>query len=138
MRASPGPIRRGRRQWLSLSLLATCAVAGCTTVDDAAAQPAEIRYAGTLSGCGQSNPATLTRIRGAFAFAPSDGVLVLRGTVAADGSLSATLNTQPPTKPPFLLTVHGHATTEAATVSYTTPVCPEATATLTRVRRGWL
>ena len=87
---------------------------------------------GTLAGCGPATPATLTRAGDAFAFSATDGVLVLHGTTAADGTLAATLNTQPPSKPPFLLTVNGRAAAESVTPSYVTPRCTAA-GTLTRV-----
>ena len=64
-----------------------------------------------------------------LSFAPGDGALILRGAVAADGGLAGELNTQPPGKPPFLLTVHGHLDEARATLTYATPRCT-TTATL--------
>ena len=106
---------------------------GGATVAGGARQPTLLRFAGQLSGCGETTAATLTRTADAVSFAPSDGVLVLRGTVAADGAFTARLNTQPPGKPPFLLTATGQVDAESATVSYVTPRCPQATATLKRM-----
>ncbi len=93
----------------------------------------ESRYTGQITGCGPATPATLARAEDTFTFAPSDGVLVLRGKVAADGSLTATLNTQPPGKPPYVLSVSGHIDPEAVTLRYATPTCKAAPATLARV-----
>lgn len=66
---------------------------------------------------------TLTRLKDKFAMSPGDGPLVVRGQVAADGSIAGTLNTQPPGKTPYLVTVTGHITPAAADVTYTTPRC---------------
>jgi hypothetical protein len=95
----------------------------------------QTRYTGPLAGCGLAGTATLTRIGDSFAFAPADGVLVLRGQVAPNGSLSATLNTQPAGKPAYVLTVRGRLDDESAVLLYTTPRCAAA-ATLTRVHPG--
>ncbi len=96
-------------------LVLVLAVAGC------AAAPR--RFAGTLAGCGAPLTATLTRAGDAFAFAPGDGPLVLRGQVAADGTLSGSLNTQPPGKPAYMLAVAGRLAPGGATLTYTTPRC---------------
>jgi hypothetical protein len=91
----------------------------------------EVRYTGALPGCGLT-AATLTRLASGFSFTPGDGVLTIQGTVAADGSFAGTLNTQPPTKPPFPLTVRGQFEGERATLDYSTPRCHDS-ATLARV-----
>jgi hypothetical protein len=96
----------------------------------------EAAYTGALPGCGLA-AATLTRIGGAFAFAPGDGALIVRGTVAPDGSYAGTLNTQPPGKSPFLLSLRGTIGEESAALDYTTPRC-HAQATLARVHRSLL
>ena len=87
-----------------------------------AARAHEQRYTGALDGCGIST-ATLNRQGDEAAFTPGDGVLVLRGTVGADGSLIATLNTQPAGKPPYMLKVQARFAGESAAVTYTTPKC---------------
>ena len=98
--------------------------------------PHEQRFTGALDGCGAS-PATLTRVGGDVAFAPSDGVLVLHGAVAADGAVTAALNTQPPGKPPYLLTLRGRLDAESAVLTYATPGCV-AHGTLRRVHPALL
>ena len=90
------------------------------------------RYAGTLAGCGGGLPATLVRVQDTFAFTPGDGALLLRGTIAADGTLAATLDTQPPGKPPYELAVRGRIDAAAATLRYATPTCT-ASGTLAHV-----
>src|SRR5206468_3137486 len=92
------------------------------------------RYTGTVNGCGAA-AATFTRVGGQFAFAPTDGVLILRGTVAADGAFAGSLNTQPPGKAPFVLAVSGKVDAETVALSYRTPQCQVA-ATLTRAHSG--
>jgi hypothetical protein len=118
------------------ALLAACLLGGCAGAARATGQPAGLRYAGTLRGCGSSQPASLSRSGDSFAFAPGDGALVLRGTLAADGSFSATLNTQPAGKPAYLLVVQGRADAGAATLRYSTPRCAAATAVLAPVAGG--
>ncbi len=68
-----------------------------------------------------------------FSFVPSDGALVISGTVAAGGSFTGTLVTaasrhdgqdRPGTEsPPFTLTVAGHFDDRTATGTYATPRC---------------
>lgn len=84
----------------------------------------EQRYVGTLSGCGAPQTATLVRRRAAFAFTPAtDSPLVVRGSVAKDGTIEGQLNTQPPGKPPYLLGVTGTLGPRQASVTYVTPRC---------------
>ena len=94
----------------------------------------ETRFTGALDGCGVTT-ATLIQRGAAAQFVPGDGTLVLTGTVAADGTLSASLNTQPPGKPPYLLSVSGHLDAAAATLTYVTPRCT-AHGTLRRSNSG--
>jgi hypothetical protein len=102
----------------AVAFAAALALAGC----GAAKQAHEARYTGALPECGLA-AATLTRQGEAFAFAPGDGALVIRGAVAADGGFAGTLNTQPPGKPPFELSVHGRIAEETAMLDYATPRC---------------
>jgi hypothetical protein len=92
----------------------------------------ETRYRGTLAGCGAPMPASLVAGRGSFAFAPGEGVLVIRGSVGADGAFAGSLDTQPPGKPPFVLSVQGRLDPAAAEVAYATPRC-QASGRLTAV-----
>ncbi len=90
-----------------------------------------MRYTGTLPGCGLG-ASTLTRQGEKFAFAPGDGVLSILGPVAPNGGFAGTLNTQPPDKPAFSLSVHGTIGEDTAVLDYMTPRC-QAHATFARV-----
>ncbi len=99
---------------------------------------AESRYAGDLPACGAGSGARATLVRQAagFSFSPSDGVLVISGTVAPDGSFTGSLVTNPSrhdqqshsatAAPPFTLTVTGRLDGAAATGTYATPRCHAA------------
>lgn len=132
--------RHGRRslrlcQRAALGGALMVAPAGCGDKVGQALHPAQsVRYTGALPGCGL-NAATLSRHGDTIAFAPGDGVLVIQGSVAADNSFAGALNTQPPGKPPFVLTVHGMIGPETASVDYATPRCRSQT-TLTRVHEA--
>ena len=113
-------MRRAKAWLLTLAF----ALDGCGAVG-------QLHYTGALPGCGLAT-ATLTQHGDAFVFTPGDGVLMISGAVAADGSFTGALNTQPAGKPPFLLSVHGRIGVEQATLDYTTPRCT-AHATFARV-----
>ena len=119
---------RGRRAmaWATMGL-AMAALAGC----GGQATPHPLRYTGALPGCGLA-AATLARQGDSFTFTPGDGVLTIPGKIAADGGFSGSFNTQPPGKPPFVLSVAGRIDADLATLDYTTPRC-RAHATLTVV-----
>jgi hypothetical protein len=101
----------------------TLSLAACAPGNDA-------RYIGALPGCGLG-ASTLAHHADHVAFTPGDGALVLQGAVGPDGGFAATLNTQPPGKPEYLLRVSGRIAGDQARVEYVTPRC-HATATLTR------
>lgn len=108
-------MKRGR----TVALVAIISISACS-----ASLSVEQRYVGTLSGCGAPQTATLVRRRAVFAFAPdSGGPLVVRGSVAPDGTIAGQINTQPPGKPPYLLRVTGTLGPLQASVSYVTPRC---------------
>jgi hypothetical protein len=112
--------------WLELlSVAAALVLSGCEPAGEG------VRYIGSLPGCGLA-AATLVRTADRFAFSPDDGALTIAGAIAADGGFAGTLNTQPPDKAPFVLSVSGRMAGEQASVTYTTPRC-RATATLARV-----
>lgn len=96
----------------------------------------EVHYTGALPGCALA-ASTLVRQGGQFAFAPGDGVLVIRGPVSPEGDFSGALNTQPPGKPAFWLSVSGTIGKETAVLDYATPRC-QARATFMRVHRPLL
>jgi len=111
------------KAWICVALV--LAVAGC------GGSVHLVRYTGALPGCGL-RAATLSRQADSFIFTPGDGVLEIPGHIAADGSLSGTLNTQPADKPAYRLSVSGHIADEQASIVYATPRC-SAPATLARV-----
>ena len=103
-----------------------------------------VRYTGPAPACARGEgPATLTRHGTGFALAPTDGSVVIDGTVAPDGTLSGTLALRPAKLPggkaptPQAITVSGHADAVSATVAYTAPGC-SATLTLARVHPSLL
>lgn len=56
-------------------------------------------------------------------FAPSNGVLVLHGTVASDGSVHAALNSIGAEHHPFPLVFEGKLEDAGISGTYTTPIC---------------
>jgi hypothetical protein len=108
----------GTWRWIGQIGLALVAVAGCT-----GAPVEQGRYTGIVSDCGEPQPATLVRMGDRFVFTPGDGAIVLRGQVAIGGVLAATLNTQPPGKPPYLVTLTGRMDDRTAELWYATPRC---------------
>jgi hypothetical protein len=128
-----------RTAWLLGLALAGCSGGGLSLsriMPAGAPSGHEVRYTGALPGCGLA-AATLTRRDDQFSFTPGDGVLTMLGTVAPDGGFSGSLNTQPPGKPPFLLSVTGRIAEEQATLDYATPRC-RAAATFSRVHPSLL
>lgn len=109
----------GMKRSRTIALIVMMCLASCS-----ASLSVEHRYVGTLSGCGAPQTATLVRRRTTFAFAPdTDSPLVVRGSVGQDGTIKGELNTQPPGKPPYLLSVTGTLGPRQASVSYVTPRC---------------
>lgn len=110
---------------------AVCLLAsGCATL-----LANQIRYAGSLPDCatGADARATLVRVSDQFSFAPSDGALIISGTVAADGTFAGTLIPEasranrtgsPPA--PVTLTVSGTLDNDAAKGTYVTHRCRTA------------
>jgi hypothetical protein len=91
------------------------------------------RYVGDLPSCtvGPGAQATLVLAADHFSFAPSDGALVVSGSVAPDGSFAGSLVTNPPghdrqgraSTEAFTLTVTGRLAGEVASGTYVTPRC---------------
>ncbi len=75
------------------------------------------------SACGSLVSSTLTRRGDQFTFTPGDGVLVITGNIATDGSLHGSLALIGANKQPFPLTVDGAITPEGFTGTYSTPRC---------------
>jgi hypothetical protein len=106
------------RPWLALLLLG---LAGC---GGSASQ--ETRYIGAVTpdgACGQASRGTLTTAKGRFTFAPSDGVLLVQGEVAADGALSGTLATTGADRKPFVMRLTGTADGAHVVARFVTPRC---------------
>ena len=120
------------------------ALAGLLATSGCAVQlAAQERYAGEMQRCtaapGGTQPAagqhraTLVRQADRFSFAPTDGTLVIAGTVAPDGNFTGSLATNPSRHgqegnsateaQPFTLSVAGRLDAAAATGTYTTPRC---------------
>ena len=55
----------------------------------AACQASSARYVGSVSGCGPASRGLLEISGHSLVFSPSEGVLTLHGSAAADGSLTA-------------------------------------------------
>jgi hypothetical protein len=109
----------------------------------------QTRYAGVLSDCasGPEARATLVRVADHFSFAPSDGALVVPGTVAPDGSFAGSLRTDHAgsgrqghaggSSSPFTLVVTGRIEGDIAAGEFATPRC-RATFRLSRIVPGLL
>lgn len=120
---------------LSRRAAMAAALGGCLAAGCATPLTFQSRYAGDMQGCAtrQAGRATLVRQADRFSFAPSDGTLVIAGTVAADGSFVGSLVPNPSRHDPqghtgteaptFTLTVTGRLDAAAATGSYTSPRC---------------
>lgn len=119
-----------RRTCMAMSALL---LSGCA--DELAKQH---RYIGQAPACAAGGGITATLVRNGrtFAFAPSDGSLVVNGTVAPNGTFSGTLalrSSQPapetPTaqpsapKTPQILSASGTLTDQNASVAYAAPGC---------------
>ena len=93
----------------------------------------QTRYVGNVPSCavGPGAQATLVRAADRFSFAPSDGALVVSGSLAPDGSFAGSLVTNPPGRDrqghagteAFTLTVTGRIEGDAASGTYVTPRC---------------
>jgi hypothetical protein len=116
--------------WREELVAAKVTIAVVATLSGCAPSGEGGRYSGTLAGCGLA-AATLVRTDSRFAFSPGDGALTIVGTVGTDGGFAGTLNTQPPDKAPFVLSVRGRIAAEQASVDYATPRC-RASAMLAR------
>lgn len=116
---------------LVLTVLAAGVLAGCNFVTKhISTQVYDDRLTGELMPaggvhCPEAMPATLvTRAADrSVTFAPNDGVLLLRGTVEADGAISAEFNAAPPKHAPYLLTLTGHLGKDRFVGRYQTPQC---------------
>jgi hypothetical protein len=98
----------------------------------------ELRYIGSVTPtgpCGEASRGTLTAKGKSFAFTPSDGVILMRGDIAADGTAHAQLTTQGADKKPFMTTLSARISGDQIDGSYVTPRCA-FTISLTRVHPG--
>ncbi len=108
---------------MRLAMLAGCAVlAGCAGVGPGSVA----RYTGQIvpeSACGAASPATLVVRAGRFDFTPTDGVLLIAGAVADDGTVAGQLVTPGVDRKPFAMVLAARIIGTAVTGSYTTPRC---------------
>ncbi len=98
----------------------------------------ETRYTGPLTPdgpCGAATHGTLTTEGTKFAFTPSDGVILLRGDVAADGSAHADITTTGADKKPFVMTLTATISADKVDGHYVTPRCT-FTVSLARIHPG--
>jgi hypothetical protein len=143
MRSTSPEFPRTRRIW-ALAFLLPLTLAGCTGA------PAQIRYAGKLTGCGPETPATLVATPDHFVFAPSDGVVIITGSVAPDRTLAGSFTpgapageskdqgkTQSTRRAPMVISIEGKLDDEAFHGTYATPTCRVPVA-LTRVHTSIL
>lgn len=96
----------------------------------------QTRYVGNLPSCaaGPGAQATLVQAADRFSFVPSDGALVVSGSLAPDGSFAGSLVTNPPGRDrqghagseAFMLMVSGRIEGDAASGTYVTPRCHTA------------
>lgn len=114
----------------TLWLLPVAFIAACGGIQVGTGSGYDQRYTGlmTPTGGAHCDPAApamliLSSRSHAVSFIPGDGVLVIQGTIAADGSIGASLNTQPPGHPPFRLTLAAVLAGEHVTGTYLTPLC---------------
>ena len=87
---------------------------------------AETRYVGDVTpqgACGDKSHGTLTTQGGKFAFTPNDGVLLLRGGVAADGTAVGELATQGADRKAFVMALNAKVSDEHVDGTYITPRC---------------
>lgn len=145
-------IRRGgaRSAALGFALMGT-ALAAVVALDGCASFARDARYTGDVTpqgACGTASHGTLTATGTRVAFTPTDGVLLLRGERAADGTAKAELTTEGAggagaaalpgetakpgakapdaksgAKRPYVMSFAGTVTDEAAIGTYTTPRC---------------
>jgi hypothetical protein len=102
------------------ALLLLLLLPGCVSLSRQA------RYTGTMTptaGCTTPGKATLTVIEGQANFAPNDGALVLPGTVAQDGTLSAAVENKGSDGKPYRMVVQGKVDSDHAEGVFATPRC---------------
>ena len=85
-----------------------------------------VRYTGHIvpeGTCGAESPATLVVRGGRFDFTPTDGVLLIAGTVAEDGTVAGQLITPGVDRKPFAMKLAAKIVGAEVTGSYITPRC---------------
>ena len=111
--------------------LACLALGGCATIgNELSTQAYDQRYTGEIQPmggvhCTDAMPATLvTRAADlSVVFTPNDGALVIRGSMSREGQVLARLNTAPPNRPPYLLSLEGRLEKAGFSGVYQTPQC---------------
>ncbi len=113
-------------------------VAGLPTIGACDMLARETRYTGSVTptgACGEASRGTLTAQGKSFAFTPSDGVILMRGDIAPDGTAQARLTTTGADKKPFVMTLSAKISGDQIDGSYVTPRCV-FTVSLTRSHQG--
>lgn len=98
------------------------ALAGCADV----LPGSDARYTGHIvpeGTCGTEAPATLVVRRPRFTFTPTDGVLLIAGEVALDGTLAGQLTTPGVDHRPFTMTLAARIAGREVSGTYVTPRC---------------
>ena len=115
---------------VGLAALSLALLMGCTKRESFGASY-DLRWVGPVapeSGrCPPQTRGTLTMVARdrSVAFTPNDGVLVLHGTVGADGAVHASLDAPGAEHRPFALRLDAMLTEAGVNGTYTTPICRE-------------
>ncbi len=86
----------------------------------------ETRYNGPVApdgACGTASQGTLSVRGNEFVFLPSDGVILIRGTVGADGAVAGTFTTTGADHKPYVMSFSGNIGGDHVTGRYVTPRC---------------
>jgi hypothetical protein len=106
----------------ALMSIAVLGVSGCGGVG----LTRETRYTGPVSpdgACGTASQGTLSTRGNEFVFLPSDGVIMMRGTVGADGAVGGTFTSTGADHKPYVMTFAGKVGEDHVTGRYITPRC---------------
>ncbi len=104
------------------AMLLALALTGCAEM----LPGTDARYTGRVvpeSACGTEAPATLVVRRSRFTFTPTDGVLLITGDVAPDGTLAGQLTTPGVDRKPFTMTLAARIAATEVDGTYVTPRC---------------
>jgi hypothetical protein len=115
---------------LGLLALSFALLAGCIKRESFGSSY-DLRWVGPVTPvagrCPAASQGTMTMVARdrSVTFAPSDGVIVLRGNVAPDGTVHAGLDTLGADHRPFPLRLEASLSDAGVNGTYTTPICRE-------------